>query len=249
MDLEKIVLDILNFVGGINFASFGNILLFSLVIFWLVVVGWVWADSGERTTKRSLRILYILIVFILNIPGLIIYLIIRPSETIEQIYWGDLERRYLKFETSELGDCPSCCTQLYPGYEHCPNCGFEIKKKCPSCQMLVSRDSKYCVYCGTQISKRLIPEVVPDTNVMQEQILASKQEAAESVEGNRTRYKSNKSIVVKVGDSLLSFVGLIKESIPKKEGSQTKQEVANIQVEGNIQNRKNKKKKKKNKRR
>jgi hypothetical protein len=247
MDLEKIILDTLTFIGNINFASFGNILLFSLVIFWLVVVGWVWADSGERTTKTGARILYVLIVLVLNIPGLIIYLIVRPSETIEQIYWGDLERRYLKFETSDLGDCPSCCSQLYPGYVHCPNCGFELKKKCPSCDMLVNRDCKYCVYCGYQISKRLIPEVLPDATVMQQQILASKEQAAQTVEENRTRYKSGKSIVVKIGDSLLSFFGLIKESFNKKvEEVKTTQEQS-AQIENS--SKKKKKKKKKNKKR
>jgi hypothetical protein len=178
MNLEEFVLSTFEFAGGINFNMFGLVLGSILIIFWLIMVGWVWIDSGERTSKKDARAGYILLVILLNIPGLIIYLILRPSETIEEIYWADLERRYLKYETAELGDCPKCGHQLLPGFVFCTNCGYRIKRKCPKCGVLIGKDHKYCEFCGAQIRERAIPkEQYPDVKVMEEQIKATKEQA------------------------------------------------------------------------
>ena len=226
MGLEKFILSIFEFAGGINFNLFSLILGVIILLFWLVIIGWVWIDSGERTSKTSIRVVYLLLVIFLNIPGLIIYLIVRPSETIEQIYWADLERRYLKYETAELGDCSKCGSQLLPGYVHCSNCGNEIKRRCPKCGVLINKDHKFCENCGTQLRERAIAEEqYPNVVVMEQQILATKEHATQTVESKRTRYKTGKSFVVKLGDVILSGLKNIRESIPSK-----------IVIEGNTEN-------------
>ncbi len=265
MELENFVLGFFDFVGNVDFNMFGSLLAVVLVIFWLVIVGWVWVDSGERTSKTSLRVGYLLLSILLNIPGLIIYLIIRPSDTIEEIYWADLERRYLKYETSELGDCPKCGAQLFPGYVHCTNCGFRLKVRCPKCNVLVDKDHKYCEFCGFQIRERAVTEEkYPDVQVMQKQISATRDEATQTVESKRTRYKTGHSFVVKLGNALISSGVKIKEKIqaskllPRKvekdvhdestkEPSiqlQSDKRVVSTQTKGNNQKRKKKKKKK-----
>ncbi len=217
MELENFVLSFFDFVGNMNFNMFGSILGLILVIFWLVIIGWVWVDSGERTSKKGLRFGYLFLVIVLNIPGLIIYLIIRPSETIEEIYWADLERRYLKYETSELGDCPKCGSQLYPGYVFCTDCGFRIKVRCPKCNVLVDKDHKYCEFCGFQIRERAVTQdKYPDVEVMQKQITATKEEATETVESKRTRYKTGHSFVVKLGNALMIPFMKLKQDYEKK---------------------------------
>jgi hypothetical protein len=205
MNLENFVLSFFEFVGNLDFNIFGTLLFLLLGIFWFVLVGWVWVDSGERTSNRQARIIYLLLVLVLNIPGLIIYLIVRPSETIEQIYWADLERRYLKYETAELGDCPECGSQLFPGYHFCANCGCDIKKKCPSCGVMISKTARYCAHCGAKITDTTHKEEeYPSIEIMEQQILATKEEAAETVESNRLRYKQGGSFVVKLGSSIIS---------------------------------------------
>ena len=177
MDLEKIILDFFDFLGNIDFNMFGTLLVVALVVFWLVVIGWVWIDSSERTSKRGLKIGYILLVIFFNIFGLIIYLIIRPGETIEEIYWEDLERRYLKYETSELGDCPRCGSQLYPGYVFCTNCGYRLKVKCPQCGVLIDKNHIFCEYCGFKIKEKTdmnVQEEHPTVEAMEKQISATK---------------------------------------------------------------------------
>lgn len=206
MNLENFVLGFFNFIGNLDFNIFGTIIGVLLFIFWFVLVGWVWIDSGERTSDVRIRVVYLLLVIVLNIPGLIIYLIVRPSETIEDIYWADLERRYLKYETAELGDCPKCGSQLYPGYQFCANCGYDIKMKCPNCEVLIPKTSEFCPYCGTKLDNSIEnDESYPTAEIMEQQILATKEEVEETVNSNRVRYKNQKTFVDKLGDTLISI--------------------------------------------
>ena len=127
--MEQFILDLLSSVGKINFKSVWDIFIYAFVAFWIVVLYWIWLDSGDRTSNTTARVCYVLLGLFLNVVGLVIYLIIRPNQTIEEIYWSDLERRYLKYETSELGDCPKCGTQLFPGFRYCPECKYKLKVK------------------------------------------------------------------------------------------------------------------------
>jgi DNA-directed RNA polymerase subunit RPC12/RpoP len=247
MNLEDIILDFFDFVGNIDFNMFGTLFVVALVVFWLVIIGWVWVDSSERTSKKGLKIGYILLVIFFNIFGLIIYLIIRPSETIEEIYWEDLERRYLKYETSELGDCPRCGSQLYPGYVFCTNCGYRLKVKCPQCGVLIDKDHVFCEYCGFKIKERAtVQEEHPTVKVMEEQITATKREAEKTVESRMTKYKTGNSFVVKLGNSIVSSVSKLGGKKKEKDEEQVVQESKNQQK--NVQSSKQKKKKKKKKR-
>ena len=247
MNLEDIILDFFDFVGNIDFNMFGTLFIVALVVFWLVIIGWVWVDSSERTSKKGLKIGYILLVIFFNIFGLIIYLIIRPSETIEEIYWEDLERRYLKYETSELGDCPRCGSQLYPGYVFCTNCGYRLKVKCPQCGVLIDKDHVFCEYCGFKIKERAtVQEEHPTVKVMEEQITATKREAEKTVESRMTKYKTGNSFVVKLGNSIVSSVSKLGGKKKERDEEQVVQESKNQQK--NVQSSKQKKKKKKKKR-
>jgi hypothetical protein len=211
MGLEDFVLNTLESIGSIDFNIVSSALGIILIIFWLIIVGWVWIDVTERTSRTFTRIIYTLLVVFLNLPGLIIYLIVRPSETIEEIYWADLERRYLKFETAELGDCPKCGNQLLPGYVFCSSCGTRIKRKCPGCKVLVNKDHKYCEFCGFQLRDRArLEEKYPDVKRMEEQIAATKEYATQTVESKRTRYKRAQSFVVQLGNTIISLFNTVK---------------------------------------
>jgi uncharacterized OB-fold protein len=249
MDLENIILDFFDFVGNIDFNMFGTLFIVALVVFWLVIIGWVWVDSSERTSKKGLKIGYILLVIFFNIFGLIIYLIIRPSETIEEIYWEDLERRYLKYETSELGDCPRCGSQLYPGYVFCTNCGYRLKVKCPQCGVLIDKDHVFCEYCGFKVKeKKEIQEEHPTVQAMEKQITATKREAEKTVESKMTRYKTGNSFVVKLGNSIVSFISKLGGKKEEKYEEQVVQENSTKNQQKSVQSSKQKKKKKKKKR-
>ncbi len=211
--MEQFILDFFGSVGKIDFNFIIKFLTITLVIFWIVVLYWVWFDASERTSNKWSKIGYVLLVTFLNIIGLLIYLLIRPSRTIEEIYWADLERRYLKYETSELGDCPKCGTQLAPGYKYCPNCKYKLKVKCSNCGVFVERHSKFCANCGNELrkNKTFVPNVAPTKEVMEEQIATTKEQVVEAVESNKVKYSSGKSVAVKLGDVILGFLSPFKK--------------------------------------
>jgi uncharacterized Zn finger protein (UPF0148 family) len=214
--MEEFILNLLETAGSIDFKFIWQIFLYGLVVFWFVVLYWVWLDSGERTTNTTVRISYVILVVVLNIVGLLIYLIIRPNQTIEEIYWADLERRYLKYETAELGDCPRCGSQLFPGYTYCPNCRYKLKIKCPRCGVYVDKKDKFCPHCGQELRKRRASEQEsPTKKVMQEQIQATKDEAKKVVESKRTRYSQRGGLAMKIGESIVGGYKLISEKVRK----------------------------------
>lgn len=241
--MEQFLLDFLNNVGNINFSFVIRMLAICLVLFWLVVVYWVWLDVSERTTNIFTKIIVVLLVLFLNFVGLIIYLLVRPNQTIEEIYWADLERRYLKYETAELGDCPKCGSQLYPGFKFCPQCKYKLKIKCSNCGIHIPRDSKYCANCGEELRKNssYVPESAPSVEIMEEQIEASKEKAVQVVENKQVRYSTRKSIAVIIGDFLLN---IFKKR--KNETNANVNEVNQVNNQNRVGGKKKKNRKKKN---
>ncbi len=166
MNLEKSVLDLLEGLSSVDFNVVLQYSSFLLVIFWLVVVTWVWFDSSERTDNVFLRVLAVIVVLVTTIPGLIVYLILRPRSTSQEQYWSDLERRYLMYETAELQDCEVCGVMLQPGFVYCPSCRNEIKVKCSKCGVNIDKKWGNCPFCGEvnpNVSK--VEEVVTEAVV------------------------------------------------------------------------------------
>jgi len=121
---------------------------------------------------------------------------------------------------------------------------------------MMNKDLKFCSNCGTQLRERaLTEEQYPDVVVMEKQILATKEHATQTVESKRTRYKTGKSFVVKLGESIISLIQKVKDSIPsqivledssdKSTEKQKENEAKESDRVKTIQNRKKKNKKKK----
>jgi hypothetical protein len=214
MGFEEFILNFVDGVANTNFNIVGTVILAVSIIFWLVVTSWIWVDSDERTTSKWMRIFYVFIGLI-PILGWIIYLIVRPSETIDEIYWGDLERRYLKYEAKDLGDCPRCDTQLYPGYIFCPNCKKRIKRKCSNCEVYVDLEHKYCPNCGNQMQKNVVKEREVSKEEKQKNIDETKEEAHETVKSKKSKYKKEENFVHRVGESVIKGYKLIGKRIKK----------------------------------
>jgi len=212
MDFEDMIINVVNSVTEVDYNFVGTIIAVISIIFWIVVTSWIWVDSSERTTSKGMRLFYLLIGLI-PVFGWIIYLIIRPSETIDEIYWGDLERRYLKYEAKDLGDCPNCGTQLYPGFVFCPSCKKRVKNKCTSCNMYVDLEYKYCPHCGNQINKQKKKEEGISQEEMQKQIEEVKEEAHETVKSKKSKYKQERNFIKGMGQSVLKGYRMIGKKI------------------------------------
>ncbi|MCF7846074.1 MAG: zinc ribbon domain-containing protein [Candidatus Peribacteraceae bacterium] len=120
-----------------------------LFVVLVAIVIWVARDVVSRSKNLIFQVFAILLVIVLNLPGLLIYLIIRPQKTLAEKYHETLEHKVLA-ESEEM--CPKCDRPLPLIFQFCPNCGEEARKHCKKCHKLVSKNWSICPYCGTKKS-------------------------------------------------------------------------------------------------
>jgi uncharacterized protein YacL len=72
-----------------------------LFLLWIALIIWVTKDIIGRTNSIVFQIISIFLVVFLNIFGILIYLAIRPSKTLIENFFEDLEYEALVQETKE----------------------------------------------------------------------------------------------------------------------------------------------------
>jgi len=136
-----------------NFSNF--LLLFTawggafIAALWLSLVIWTYRDIRGRARDPLARILAILVVAILFLPGIVIYLILRPSRTLEEDYQHTLEEEALLQAIEEANLCPGCGRRVKEAWIICPNCHTKLKKNCHQCGKPMELPWNLCPFCGT----------------------------------------------------------------------------------------------------
>ncbi len=89
---------------------------------------------------------------VFNIFGLVLYMILRPRETLAEAYERSLEEETLLQEIEERQHCPNCRQRVQADFMVCPFCHTELKQRCPRCEKLLLPKWELCPYCGnTQV--------------------------------------------------------------------------------------------------
>ena len=101
--------------------------------FWFCLVVWTFRDIQKRTRDVVVQVLATLLVLLFNVPGLVLYLILRPPETLAQLYARELEEEALLRDISARGVCPHCQGRVDPDFRLCPACLAPLKEPCASC--------------------------------------------------------------------------------------------------------------------
>jgi RNA polymerase subunit RPABC4/transcription elongation factor Spt4 len=120
-----------------------------LVALWLSLIFWTYRDIRLRARDPFLRILSIIVVALLFLPGVVIYLILRPAYTLEDEYQHTLEEEALLQSIEDVPVCPGCGRRIQPAWMVCPNCHTRLKKPCHQCHNLMELSWNLCPYCGT----------------------------------------------------------------------------------------------------
>lgn len=120
--------------GGMIFMF---LVLFSVLVFGIGQVAWIYLDSKER--GDNLAVLWalfgttpIFMPFILPLP-LIIYLIATRAFS---------------------SKCNNCGTKVSHIFSSCPTCGSKLKEKCSNCGKVVKDEWIYCPYCDENLKKK-----------------------------------------------------------------------------------------------
>ncbi|MCZ7552877.1 MAG: hypothetical protein B6D39_07100 [Anaerolineae bacterium UTCFX2] len=116
---------------------------------WLSLIIWTYRDIRQRARDPLTRILAVLVVAVLFLPGILIYLILRPPRTLEEEYQHSLEEEALLQSIEESMLCPGCARHIRENWMVCPNCHTKLRKNCHKCGKLMELPWNLCPYCGT----------------------------------------------------------------------------------------------------
>ena len=123
-----------------------------LVALWIALIIWTYRDIRSRTRDPLPQIMATLLVAVLNLPGVVVYLILRPMRTLEEDYQHTLEEESLLQALDDLPLCPGCERRVRDDWQICPNCHTKLKKACEQCGKLMELPWNMCPYCGTPVA-------------------------------------------------------------------------------------------------
>jgi hypothetical protein len=100
----------------------------------------------------------VLTVLVFNLPGMFLYLILRPKDTIADRYDRQLEAEALLHEIQEQATCPSCRRRVEDAFVACPYCRSTLRMPCESCQKPLLARWVVCPYCGADRGPQVMPQ-------------------------------------------------------------------------------------------
>jgi hypothetical protein len=110
------------------------ILIAYALVLWLSAVVWVYRDIRNRTTDQGSQLIAVILVAVFNVPGLVIYLVIRPQTTLADAYERSLEAEAILHELQLTANaCQSCRRPIDDDFNVCPYCRVVLREPCRTC--------------------------------------------------------------------------------------------------------------------
>ena len=135
----------------LNYLTTGLIIFFGLFIaLWISLIIWAYRDMRLRSRDLFAQILTVLVVALLPVIGILIYLILRPTETLSEAFERSLLEETLLQEIENKAHCPGCSRQVQKEWQICPYCHVRLKKACFNCDQLVEMQWSICPYCAAE---------------------------------------------------------------------------------------------------
>jgi len=129
-----------------------NLVLLFLVVVWLALVYWTFADARRRIGDPML-IACATAASLFPFVGTIIYMIIRPPEYLDDVRERELEIQAAEARLSELGYhlCPHCDYEVEKDFLRCPSCMRRLKDPCVTCGRPLDPSWKICPFCESEL--------------------------------------------------------------------------------------------------
>jgi hypothetical protein len=147
-----------------------------LALLWLAIVIWAYRDIRRRSRSGVAALITVLVVAALPIVGLVVYLLLRPRETLIEAYDRALEQEALLQQIEERPVCPTCLRPTQSNWFLCPYCHTHLRQPCPVCNSPLELHWDICPYCGylfeppphdleedTLSTARSEPSIAPET--------------------------------------------------------------------------------------
>jgi double zinc ribbon protein len=136
--------------SGLNLVV--NLLILCLVVIWLALVYWTYADARRRIVDPML-VACATAASLFPFVGTIVYVIVRPPEYLEDVRERELEIQAAEARLHQLGYhlCPHCDYEVEKDFVRCPNCLRKLKDPCRACGKPLDPLWKVCPYCETEV--------------------------------------------------------------------------------------------------
>lgn len=132
-------------------AAIGAVLGAYGVVLWIGIVVWAYRDIRDRTGDVWSQTVAVLLVALFSIAGLVLYLLLRPHETLAEVYERRLETDAIKQELAEQQrSCPTCRRRVQDEFLFCPQCRTSLREPCSACSRPLEADWALCPYCGAE---------------------------------------------------------------------------------------------------
>jgi hypothetical protein len=132
-----------------------KLLLLVLVVIWLALVYYTYADARRRIGD-PLLVACATVASLFPFVGTIVYMIVRPPEFLEDVRERELEIQASEARLHESGwlMCPHCESHVEKDFLRCPSCLRKLKDPCGTCGRPLEPDWKICPFCEAEIPGR-----------------------------------------------------------------------------------------------
>ena len=124
-----------------------------LIALWFALVAWTFRDIESRSRSVFTQVFSTLLVVLFFVPGLLLYMILRPKETLDQAFQRALEEEYLLQDLDDLPLCPGCQRSVDPEFVLCPHCQTALRGACAACSRLIDLRWDVCPYCSVLVDR------------------------------------------------------------------------------------------------
>ena len=125
-----------------------------LIVLWFALIVWTFRDIEGRSRSVFTQVFSTLLSVLFFVPGVLVYMLLRPKETLDQAFQRSLEEEYLLQDLEELPHCPSCHRYVEDDFVLCPHCHAQLREACGNCERLVDLRWPLCPYCGVVHSEQ-----------------------------------------------------------------------------------------------
>ncbi|OGO36808.1 MAG: hypothetical protein A2Z03_08695 [Chloroflexi bacterium RBG_16_56_8] len=133
-----------------------------LLAVWISLIVWTFRDIRSRSRDIFAQLLSVMLVVIFNIPGLLLYFLLRPHETLADSYERDLAEEALLQDIEDKQACPVCHQKIQSEFLFCPNCHTKLKRQCDNCHHILHLRWTICPYCGANVTTAMpMPASMP----------------------------------------------------------------------------------------
>lgn len=126
-----------------------------LAALWLSLIVWTYRDIRARSKDLLVHIFSALLAMVFSLPGLLMYLALRPRETIAERYDRALEEEALLQDLEWRVSCPACKRAAQMDFLICPHCQTVLRQPCRRCGKALELSWRACPYCALVVAEAL----------------------------------------------------------------------------------------------